>query len=86
MRPYPLIKQQKIIVATTALHNFIRICGVEDEEFNKCDSVPRYMTECEEEMNIDEQTSSYNSIRATDGAMDRVRNQIAVGLVENRNR
>ncbi|XP_057452625.1 uncharacterized protein LOC130744460 [Lotus japonicus] len=52
MRPYPLIKQQKIIVATTTLHNFIRICGVEDEEFNKCDSVPGYMTECEEERNM----------------------------------
>jgi len=39
MRPFSLIKQQKIIVATTALHNFIQMCGVEDEEFNKCDVI-----------------------------------------------
>lgn len=39
MRPFPLIKQEKIIVATIALHNFIRICGVQDEEFNKLDQI-----------------------------------------------
>ena len=39
MRPFSLIKQQKIIVATTTLHNFIQMCGVEDEDFNKCDVI-----------------------------------------------
>jgi len=34
MRPLPLIKQEKIIVAITTLYNFIRICGVGDDEFN----------------------------------------------------
>jgi len=45
MQPFSLIKQQKIIVATTTLHNFIQICGVEDEEFNKCDDISKYMIE-----------------------------------------
>jgi hypothetical protein len=85
MRPFPLIKQQKIIVATTALHNFIRICGVEDEEFNKCDRIPGYIPEREEERNINEDMSSYNLSRVHDGSyMDRARNQIATRLMENR--
>jgi hypothetical protein len=85
MRPFPLIKQQKIIVATTALHNFIRICGVEDEEFNKCDRIPGYIPEREEERNINEDMSSYNLRRVQDGSyMDRARNQIATRLMENR--
>ena len=82
-----MIKQQKIIVATTALHNFIRMCGVEDEEFNKCDNIPGYMDEVEVERNIDEEIGSHNPRRVIDGGyMDRVRNQIAVALIENRNR
>jgi hypothetical protein len=85
MRPFPLIKQEKIIVATTALHNFIRICGVEDEEFNKCDRISGYIPECEEERNINEDMSSYNLRRVQDGSyMDRARNQIATRLMENR--
>lgn len=86
MRPFPLIKQEKIIVATTALHNFIRICGVQDEEFNKWDQIQGYMLEREEERNTTEDSSSYN-IRVQDGSyMDRARNQIATKLLENKNR
>ena len=86
MRPFSLIKQEKIIVATTALHNFIRICGVQDEEFNKWDQIPGYMPEREEERNITEDLSSYN-LRGQDGSyIDRVRNQIATKLLENKNR
>ncbi|KAI9118135.1 hypothetical protein K1719_010467 [Acacia pycnantha] len=40
MKPFPLIKQKKIIIATIALHNFIRKSGVDDEEFDKCDLNP----------------------------------------------
>lgn len=87
MRPFPVIKQEKIIVATTALHNFIRICGVEDEEFNRCDHTPGYMTDCEEERNTNEETNSYNPRRVLDGGyMDGVRNQIAAALMETTNR
>ncbi|KAK2454169.1 hypothetical protein QL285_001760 [Trifolium repens] len=79
------IREEKIIVATTALHNFIRICGVEDEEFNKCDRISGYIPECEEERNINEDMSSYNLRRVQDGSyMDRARNQIATRLMENR--
>jgi hypothetical protein len=86
MRPFPLIKQEKIIVATTALHNFIRICGVQDEEFNKWDQITGYMLEREEERNINEDSSSEN-LRVQDGSyMDRARNQIATKLLENKNR
>ncbi|XP_045797408.1 putative nuclease HARBI1 [Trifolium pratense] len=85
MRPFPLIKQQKIIVATTALHNFIRICGVEDVEFNKCDQNRGYIPEREEERNTNEDMSSHNLRRVQDGSyMDRARNQIATRLLENK--
>ena len=57
MRPFSLVKQQKIIVATTILHNFIPMCGVEDEEFNKCDVISEYMIERDEESNINEEIS-----------------------------
>lgn len=86
MRPFSLIKQQKIIVATTTLHNFIRICGVEDKEFNKCDDIFGYMIEREEEINMNEEMGSYNPKRVQDGGyMNRVRNQIGVSLMESRN-
>jgi hypothetical protein len=86
MRPFPLIKQQKIIVGTTALHNFIRVCGIEDEEFNKCDHISGYMVDNREERNVNEDMSSHNPRRVQDGGyMDRARNQIATGLIENRN-
>jgi hypothetical protein len=86
MRPFPLIKQEKIIVATIALHNFIRICGVQDEKFNKWDQILGYMRKCEEERSINEILSSYN-LRVQDGSyMDRARNQIATKLLENKNR
>ena len=39
MRPFSLINQQNIIVETTTLHNFIRICIVKDKVFNKCDVI-----------------------------------------------
>jgi hypothetical protein len=45
MRPFPLIKQQKIIIATTTLHNFIRVCGIENEKFNKFDNISGYVTD-----------------------------------------
>jgi hypothetical protein len=86
MRPFPLIKQQKIIVATITLHNFIRVCGIENEEFNKCDHISGYMIENREERNVNEDMSSYNPRRVQDRSyMDRARNQIDVGLIENRN-
>ncbi|XP_058733700.1 protein ALP1-like [Vicia villosa] len=86
MRPFPLIKQQKIIVATTTLHNFIRICGFVDEDFNKYDNISEYMTGNIEERNIHEDLGSYNPRRVQDGGyMDKVRNQIAIELIENRN-
>jgi hypothetical protein len=87
MRPFSLIKQQKIIVATTALHNFIRMCGVEDVEFNKCDDISRYIIEPEEERNINEEMGLYNPRRVQDGGgyMNKVRNQIGTSLMESRN-
>ena len=86
MRPFSLIKQQKIIVATTTLHSFIRMCGVEDEKFNKCDVIPGYMIERDEESNINEEIGLYNRGRVQDGGyMNRVRNQIGVALMESRN-
>jgi hypothetical protein len=85
-RWHPLIKQEKIIVATIALHNFIRICGVQDEEFNKWEHITGYMSEQEEERNINED-SSLNNLRVQDGSyMDRARNRIATKLLENKNR
>jgi len=66
-RLFSLIKQEKIIVATSTLHNFIRICGVLDEEFNKWNQIFGYMSECEEERNINEDSSSYN-LRVQDGS------------------
>ena len=86
MQPFSLIKQQKIIVATTTLHNFIRMCGVEDGDFNKCDVISEYMIERVEESNIYEEISSYNLGRVQDGGhMNRVRNQIGVVSMESRN-
>lgn len=87
-RPYPLIKQQKITVATTALHNFIQMCGVEDEEFSKCDkNIYIYIyIECGEERNPDEEMSLCNPRRVVDGAcMNGVQNQIAIVLMKNMN-
>lgn len=78
MRPYPLNKQENIIGATTILHNFILICCVEDEEFNKYDHIPEYSTDCEGGINTNEEVSSYSSRVLDRGNMDRVRNQITV--------
>jgi hypothetical protein len=39
---------------------FFRMCGVEDEEFKKCDVISEYMIERDEENNINEEISSYN--------------------------
>jgi len=62
------------------------MCGVEDEEFNKCDVISEYMIERDEESNIDEEIDSYNLGRVQDGGyMNRVRNQIGVALMEGRN-
>ncbi|XP_061371900.1 uncharacterized protein LOC133314437 [Gastrolobium bilobum] len=55
MKPFSLIKQEKIIIATIALHNFIRKCGVDDEEFDKLDCNPNYIHESQEECYIDEE-------------------------------
>jgi 2-hydroxy-3-keto-5-methylthiopentenyl-1-phosphate phosphatase len=85
MRPFSLIKQQKIVVATTALYNFIRMCGVEDEEFNKFNDIYEHMTGPEEERNINEEMSSYNPRVQDGGYMNAVRNQIGAALMEIRN-
>ncbi|XP_017981016.1 PREDICTED: putative nuclease HARBI1 [Theobroma cacao] len=87
MKPFPLIKQEKIIVATMALHNYIRQCGVIDEEFDKCDRNSNYILESQEERSNDEEMGSYTSRRALDDSyMGRVRNQITTAFMENRNR
>ncbi|KAK4280450.1 hypothetical protein QN277_012075 [Acacia crassicarpa] len=87
MKPFPLIKQEKIIVATIALHNFIRKSGVYDEEFDKCDRNPDYIPEGQKECDIDEEISIHSYRRIEDnGYLNRVRNQIASTLMENRNR
>ncbi|KAK2384274.1 hypothetical protein QL285_071636 [Trifolium repens] len=68
------------------MDHFIRVCGIEDEEFKKCDNISGYMVDNREERNVNEDMSSYNSRRVQDGGyMDRARNQIATGLIENRN-
>jgi len=62
------------------------MCGVEDEEFNKCDVISEYMIERDEENNINEEIGSYNPGRVQDGDyMNRVRNQIGVALMESIN-
>jgi len=62
------------------------MCGVEDEEFNKCDVISEYMIKCDEESNINEENGSYNPRRVQHGGyMNRVRNQIGVALMESRN-
>ncbi|KAK4279506.1 hypothetical protein QN277_011280 [Acacia crassicarpa] len=87
MKPFPSIKQEKIIVATIALHNFIRKSGVDDEEFDECDRNPDYIPEGQEECDIDEEISIHSQrITEDNGYMSRVRNQIASTLMENRNR
>jgi hypothetical protein len=63
MAQFPLIKQQKIVVATTSLHNFRQVCVIEDEEFNKCDHISGYMIDNREEINVNEDVSSYNPRR-----------------------
>ena len=86
MIPFPPMKQQKIKVATR-LHNFIRKCGIEDEEFNKFDHIPGYMIDHREERNNNEDMSSFNPRRVQDGDyMDRAQNRITTGLIENINR
>ncbi|XP_021298834.1 uncharacterized protein LOC110427621 [Herrania umbratica] len=81
------LRNEKIIVATTALHNYIRQCGVIDEEFDKCDRNPNYIPESQEERSNDEEMGSYSSRRALDDSyMGRVCNQIATALMKNRNR
>ena len=86
MKPFPLVKQEKIIVATIALHNFIRNCG-QDEEFDRCDRNPSYTPTIEEETSNDEDIGTFSSRRVSDdGYMNKTRNQIAVTLMENRNR
>ena len=61
------------------------MCGVEDEEFNKCHVISEYMIERDEEYNINEEIGSYNPGRVQDGGyMNRVRNQIGVALVESK--
>ncbi|KAI9079471.1 hypothetical protein K1719_038553 [Acacia pycnantha] len=78
---------EKIIIATIALHNFIRNSGVDDEEFDKCDLNPDYIPEGQEECDIDEEMTIHSPRRIEDnGYMNRVRNQIASTLMENRNR
>ena len=85
MKSFPLVKQEKIIVATAALHNFIRNCG-KDEEFDRCDRNPNYIPEFQDKRNIDEEMGSSTYRRETgDGYMNRVRNQITAALMENRN-
>ncbi|KAI9075433.1 hypothetical protein K1719_042610 [Acacia pycnantha] len=87
MKPFSLIKKEKIIIATIALHNFIRKCVVDDKEFDKCDLNPDYILESQEECNIDEEVNIHSHRRIVDnGYMDRVQNQIASTFMENRNR
>ena len=72
--------------ATTPLHNFIQMCGVEDEEINKGDVISECMIERDEESNINEEISSHNLGKVQDGGyMNRVRNQIGVALMESKN-
>ena len=54
MKPFPLKKQEKIIVATTTLHNFIGNCG-KDDEFDKCDRNRNYAPQNQKERNMDEE-------------------------------
>ena len=62
------------------------MCGVEDEEFNKCDVICKYMIERDEENKINEDIGSYDPERVQDGGyMNKVRNQIGVALMESRN-
>ncbi|KAI9078526.1 hypothetical protein K1719_039464 [Acacia pycnantha] len=73
MKPFPLIKQEKIIIATIALHNFIRKSGVDDEEFDKCDLNPDYIPEGQEECDIDEEMTIHSPRRTEyNGYMNRV--------------
>ena len=86
MKPFPLRKQEKIIIATAAPHNCIRNYG-KNEEFDKCDRNPNYTLQNQEERSIDEEMSSSTRKRVLDdGYMTRVCNQIIVALMENKNR
>ncbi|KAK4283894.1 hypothetical protein QN277_000796 [Acacia crassicarpa] len=87
MKPFSLINQEKVIIATIVVHKFSRKGGVDDEEFDKCDLNLDYILKSKKGRNIDEKMSIHGHRRIADnGYMDRAQNQIASTLMENRNR
>ena len=88
MRKYSLDTQKKkIVVATIALHNFIRKHAFEDEEFDRCDNDQDYMPQVFREEDINDappasETPSENCAPNAEGStMGMLHNTITISLM-----
>ena len=70
MKLFPLIKEEKIIVTTTTLHNSIQNCG-KDEELNRYYCNHNYIPQNQEEKSMDEEMDSSNYRRVLDDGLIR---------------
>lgn len=81
MPSYPPETQKQIIVACFALHNFIRLSGLVDDDFDMCDRNENYVPD---EASV-HQPSTVSAPSRDDGAeMNAFRDRIALGLLQRR--
>ena len=99
MPSYPFAKQVKIVIATMALHNYIRKHGRCDRQFEKMnikmtnkntsldDEGEEYAVEGEgaEEEEEEEEEEYRNTTGATSQIMNSIRDNIATSLMDARN-
>ena len=78
MPSYPPHKQNQIIVACMALHNFIRPSGIVDMDFDHCDRDENYVPL---EASVSQPRTHQPSARDESAIMNGFRDQIALGLL-----
>ncbi|KAK0608001.1 hypothetical protein LWI29_023885 [Acer saccharum] len=81
MLSYPFNKLVKIIIATMALHNYIRRHAQCDRHFEKIENDSDYVFPKEMEMDIDSQEEYYNSNGSGAREMKALRDKIAASLI-----
>ena len=74
MPSYPFKNQVKIVIATMALHNYIRMHARQEMDFEIFDETEGDENDTTEDQDEDCQTSS--------SSMDKLRDEIAASLVE----
>jgi hypothetical protein len=76
---YPIQTQTHIIVACMALHNFIRLSGLRDRHFGRCDRDPRYVPSV---ASVDQPPTEQAPIILDSRQMNEFRDSIALQMLE----